>query len=269
MEGLRGLPLPPDLQQRAISSPPVAIRSGVFDSDRLRLGWFVYITLGHGRAVLLGTLHPTVYSRYPPFVFELAYLEPDGWVVSFDCPPLFSIVSHEDEGVRDEESNRQAWLYSQLEGIKHGCSMLTVPLPLEFIESQRWMSPTACVLSSTQVSRSEGQSGSDDAFLDPALYAFRAALSAHLNGLVTAELDASPRSVSQVASIQAEFAASRVNKDFLGSDALVTAFGPAFLSRLRSGVLDDAYGLAKWQQSQKDSDTGSYPEYYYIDPRMR
>lgn len=282
MEGLRGLPIPPSLQRCKSADPPVSVRCGAFNSDRLRLGRFIFITLEGERAILLGALFPTIHSRHPPFIFELAALGAAGWMVSFDCPPLFQAASSTADGLNESNAAaREAALYSKLEAIKHECGSLVVPLPEQFLAQQRWMSRSACLLSSTQLGPRQGEEHGRrvkgkatsvkfmEALHGPALKAFSAALSCHLNALVAAPLDASPAAVVEVVAAHDAMAAEFSRREFLGCELLEGAFGPAWMAQLRAGVLDDAYGLHKWRSMSGGDGTPSNEFYYFNPNRLR
>lgn len=261
----------------------ITVRAGAFHSDRLRYGRFLFLTT-RDHEVLLGALHPTVYSAmHPSMVFEIASLGPNSWMVSFDFPPL--------GGGGTPVSPSLAKLFSKLESIRAEASQLAVPIRIP-LDTDSPLS-SLCVISSAQAPLQRKKKGrsqktvanisstapgtnsasphADLSLQSIPLRAFKSALSTYLNSLVTAPLDNSLASVVGVTAAhaaQAEQVGGAI--DFLGCDALEAAFGSAWVERLRSLVLDDEYGLPSDEDLEammmRESDLGARSEFIYFDP---
>lgn len=276
LEGLRGLSAPISLRERVALDPPITVRAGAFHSDRLRLGRFIYLNAGADGeiAVLRGALHPTLFSRHPPLLFDIAALGAAGWVVAFDCPLLFP----------DDPSPHEQRVQAKLQAIVTQHAALAVPLPPAFLQSQRWMSPAAGMLASTQLAPDTDAAA---ALCGPALHAFRAALTAHLDLLVMAPLDGSAVGVAPVASAHRGLAEWLSQQEYLGRELLEGSFGAAWCRRVQAEVLNDARGLPAGRPLQpglvdvyEDAVQGrgrdlvqdrlreTDPEFLYFDPRL-
>lgn len=98
LEGVQPLPVPPHLEAAASVEPPLSARVGTAHSDRLRLGWFVYVTAGRGGqgrrgpksgggglSLLQGLLLPSLFSFQPALAFTaLSFGRGERWMLALE-----------------------------------------------------------------------------------------------------------------------------------------------------------------------------------------
>lgn len=258
LEGLRAVPIPPDLKFSSDEALGVSARAGAFHSDRLRYGRWLLVRAG-GADVFSAALYPTVYAAgHPSLVLDVAFFGAAGWMVAIDSPRVFPAAG-------EPPSPHEARVAARLAAIGREHAALAVPLA----------GAGPCILSSAEAPPGV----SDAAAQAAALAAFTEALTAHLDLLMVAPLDAAAGAVAAAAAAQAALAARLAGQmRFMGSEALEAAFGPQWVDTLRAVVLEDSYGLPSPQQldalaaraaaaaGDEGGGAAAGGEFIYIDP---
>lgn len=271
LEGVQPLPVPPHLEAAASAEPPLSARVGTANSDRLRLGWFVYVTAGaqgrggrrgpksgSGVSLLQGLLLPSLFSFQPALAFTVAaFGGGEHWMLSLDLlgapeaaaaaagaaaghqlePSPSSIARPAGGGGSSaaEKRSPEAWQLAQAQRLAAVQGMHGGPaaglLTPQPVADEGPPPLARCFLSSAQL---EAAGGNGAAGLESAaLPAFRAALSLHLNSLAAAPAEADRAHVRRAAEWQAACVAAAVRRPLLCSAQLETAMGPAWLRDLQ------------------------------------
>ena len=212
----------------------------------------------HPHFILLGALHPTIYSSHPSLMFQVA-IRQNHWVVGWDfdavalslpSPPLSKLIT-------------------RIQEIKNDYNHIAV----DIAEDSPYISSCGGILSSDVITST---STSTDV-LQEAQSAFRSILSTHLDCLVLSPLDNTPSAVVSASTRQAALAAQlSLQSSFLGAEMLESSFGDVWMHQLRQYVLNDRQGCLSNAEIEKllgtggggDVDDVAGDEFIYFDPRL-